>query len=194
MNNLFLRQWSAICIHLNVLRGECLVAPHIFDNDWSWLSLLLARSLALKFRKFLVVLLGLFTIRICFNFSDPVKHILDLFWVDLRVGLWSFLLCLGGSSTRLTRSLLLFVVIIVLESFQILCLVLLQDRLHFSSVLCALLLTDIVTSHMIPVINQQLLLFGPLLIIAFLLKISALGEYLSIRSTAYGFEHLKESR
>ena len=102
VNNLFLRHWSAICIHLNVLRGERLIAPHVFDYDWSRLSLLLARTSALKFRKFLVVLLGLFTIRICFNFSDPVKHILDLFWVDLRVGLWSFLLCLGGSAARLT--------------------------------------------------------------------------------------------
>ena len=153
MNNLFLRQWSAICIHLNVLRGERLIAPHIFDYDWSRLSLLLVGTFALKFRKFLVVLLGFFTIRICFNFSDPVKHILDLFWVDLRVGLWSFLLCLGGSATRLTRSLLLFVVIIVVECFQILCLVLRQDLLHFSSVFRALLLTDVVTTHMIPVVN-----------------------------------------
>lgn len=102
MNNLFLRHWSAICIHLNVLRGERLIAPHVFNYDWSWLSLLLARASALKFRKFLVVLLGLFAIRICFNLGDPVKHILDLFWVDLRVGFWSFLLCLGGSATRLT--------------------------------------------------------------------------------------------
>ena len=194
VHNLFLRQWSAIFIHQNVLSGERPVAPHIFDYDRSRLPLLLARTLALKLRKFLVVLLGLFTIRICFNFSDPVKHILDRFWVYLRVGLWSFLLCLGGSATRLTRSLLLLIVITVLESLQILCLVLSEDFLNFSSVLCALFLTDIISSHMIPVVNQQLLLFSPLLIITFLLKISALGEYLPAGSTAYGFEHLKGSR